>query len=186
MLATTTLCMALSWTNLAAADVVTLRNGATFRGIVTADARATVSIQSDGALWSFHREQVARVELEAAGRLAERDRAALNAVVSPSPRRVTERAGSSHEERRSDVVVYGTSWCGYCQRAREYFTSHRIPFRDRDVEQDPQAREEVIRKCLAAGVPFEGGVPVLDVYGQIIHGFSVPFIERALQRHATD
>lgn len=34
------------------------------------------------------------------------------------------------------VVMYGTSWCPYCKKAREYFQANNIPFKEWDVEQD--------------------------------------------------
>jgi glutaredoxin len=169
----------------AQADVVSLRNGSTFRGIVTADTDSTVSVQSDGSVWTFPRDQVASVEMEAKGRSAEKESSVRNAVPRSS-RHESTRTGLAQRESGSQVIVYGTSWCGYCRRAREYFASRRVPFVDRDVEKDSQAREEVARKCLATGIPFRGGVPVLDVYGQILRGFSVPSIESALRRHQAD
>jgi glutaredoxin len=81
------------------------------------------------------------------------------------------------------VIVYGTSWCGFCRRARSYFTDRGIPYIDKDVERDPEARAEVGRKCVATGSTFTGGVPVLDVDGEIIHGFDVQRVERALHEH---
>jgi glutaredoxin len=40
------------------------------------------------------------------------------------------------------VIMYATSWCGYCKQARQYFTRNNIPFVEYDVEEDPQARRE--------------------------------------------
>ena len=38
------------------------------------------------------------------------------------------------------VVLYGTQWCGYCTRQREFFASEGIPFVDVDVETSPEGR----------------------------------------------
>jgi glutaredoxin len=32
------------------------------------------------------------------------------------------------------VVLYGTTWCGYCKAEREFLSAHDIPFDDIDVE----------------------------------------------------
>ena len=32
------------------------------------------------------------------------------------------------------VTIYGTSWCGACKAARQYFASRKIPFADKDIE----------------------------------------------------
>ena len=79
------------------------------------------------------------------------------------------------------VVVYGASWCGYCQAAKEYFDRRGIPHEDKDIETDAHARLEVAGKCARAGSPFDGTIPVLDVNGHIIHGFDVDGIEQALR-----
>lgn len=78
-----------------------------------------------------------------------------------------------------DVVLYGTSWCGYCKKAREWLTRKGVSFVDRDIEQDEDARAELARKAQAAGVQ-PRGVPVIDVRGKLILGFDPREIERAL------
>ncbi len=35
---------------------------------------------------------------------------------------------------RAQVVMYGTSWCGYCKQQRAFFAAHGVPFDDVDVE----------------------------------------------------
>lgn len=77
------------------------------------------------------------------------------------------------------VVVYGTAWCGYCKKARSYLTAKGISFVDRDIEQDPGAADELALKARAAGVT-PTGVPVIDVKGKLILGFSAEAIDRAL------
>ncbi|MBY0572106.1 MAG: glutaredoxin family protein [Undibacterium sp.] len=32
------------------------------------------------------------------------------------------------------VVMYGTKWCAYCKKTREYLTEKNIPFLDIDIE----------------------------------------------------
>lgn len=41
------------------------------------------------------------------------------------------------------VVMYTTSWCNWCARARRLFTDKGVPFTDIDVEQVPGARDEM-------------------------------------------
>lgn len=38
------------------------------------------------------------------------------------------------------VVLYGTQWCQYCKRQREYFADHNIHFEDVDVESSSSAK----------------------------------------------
>jgi len=74
------------------------------------------------------------------------------------------------------VVVYSTSWCGFCKMAKDYLDSKGIAYVDKDIEADQAAYNELMGKI-------EGnymGVPVLDVKGTIILGFDRPKIDAAL------
>lgn len=81
--------------------------------------------------------------------------------------------------RSGEVVLYGTSWCGYCKKAREWLTRKGVSFVDRDVEKDEDAAAELARKARAAGVR-PTGVPVIDVRGKLILGFDPRQIDAAL------
>lgn len=80
-----------------------------------------------------------------------------------------------------DVIVYGASWCGACRQAAEWLASHHVPFVDKDIERDPGARAEMERKCRAAGVA-PNSIPILDVRGQVLQGFSPGRVARLLGR----
>jgi glutaredoxin len=80
----------------------------------------------------------------------------------------TEEAGDGGAERQ--VIVYGTSWCGACKAAREFLRGHHIPFVEKDIEKDQAAENELARKAKRAGLKL-GGVPVIDVAGQLTMGY---------------
>lgn len=69
------------------------------------------------------------------------------------------------------VILYGTDWCGYCQKARELFSEHNIEYVEYDIEKSAQGAEQ--HKRLGGS-----GVPVLLINGQVLKGFSA---ERILQ-----
>jgi glutaredoxin len=75
------------------------------------------------------------------------------------------------------VIVYGTAWCGYCTKARAWLTAHQVQFESKDVEKEPDAAEELAAKKRRAGRR-QGGVPVIDVGGELVFGFDVPALER--------
>lgn len=77
----------------------------------------------------------------------------------------------------NEVILYGTSWCPYCKKARDFFTSRNIPFTDYDIEKDKEAAER--KKQLDTG----SGVPFAIINGHKISGFSPPDYERALQKN---
>ncbi len=77
------------------------------------------------------------------------------------------------------VIIYGASWCHACHDAANWLRAHNIPFVEKDIEQDASAQAEMVDKARRAGVP-TGSIPILDVRGHIMVGFSPPQIERAL------
>ncbi|HET6147449.1 MAG TPA: glutaredoxin family protein [Polyangia bacterium] len=77
------------------------------------------------------------------------------------------------------VTIYGTSWCGACRAARQYLTERKIPFADKDVENDPAAARELADKASKLGVPTDR-VPVIDVRGRLLLGFDRARIEALL------
>lgn len=68
------------------------------------------------------------------------------------------------------VVLYSTSWCGACRAARAWLREQGVPFVERDIERDPAASAELMRKAQAQGIS-PSGVPVLDVKGTLVEGF---------------
>ena len=60
------------------------------------------------------------------------------------------------------VVMYTTSWCGWCARARRLFTAKGVSFTDINVEQVEGAREEMRTRSGRNTVPqiFIGGRPI--------------------------
>jgi glutaredoxin len=159
------------------ADVVVLKSGGRFVGVITSEDPDTVNLRSEGVAWAFKRDKIASVEKEAAGRDEELAAEKARTSKQAKSRKKGEATGSDV------VIVYGTSWCGFCAKARAYFASHGIAYVDKDVETDANAHSEIVRKCQQTGRPFTGGVPVLDVYGRIIRGFDTAAIERAIQSH---
>lgn len=69
-------------------------------------------------------------------------------------------------EPAKSVIMYSTSWCGYCKKARNYFLSKDIPFKEFDIEKDRRAK----RKYDTLGGQ---GVPVILVGKKRMNGFSI-------------
>jgi glutaredoxin 3 len=52
-----------------------------------------------------------------------------------------------------DIVIYVTGWCPYCSRARALLAQKGLAFREVDVDDDPQLREEMIARSGRRTVP---------------------------------
>ncbi len=50
------------------------------------------------------------------------------------------------------VVMYSTSWCGYCKQAVKHFKKHKIPFKEYDVEKSAKGAADY-KKLKGRGVP---------------------------------
>lgn len=50
------------------------------------------------------------------------------------------------------VVMYSTTWCGVCKRARNYFRANNIPFQEYDIENTERGRRDYAR-LNGRGVP---------------------------------
>lgn len=72
------------------------------------------------------------------------------------------------------VKVYGTETCPWCTRAKNFLEEHNIKFKDFDVSLDEKAKKEMVKKS------GQMGVPVLDINNEIIIGFDVERIKKAI------
>ncbi|MFK7815850.1 MAG: glutaredoxin family protein [Gammaproteobacteria bacterium] len=63
-----------------------------------------------------------------------------------------------------EVILYATSWCGYCEKARELLTKNNIKFHEYDIEKSPEGREQF--KRLGGR-----GVPMLLINGEVLKGY---------------
>ena len=71
----------------------------------------------------------------------------------------------------NSVVMYSTSWCGYCRQARRYFKSKGIKYVERDIERSRLAKRAYDR---LGG----NGVPLIVVGENQMSGFSARKFDR--------
>ncbi len=72
------------------------------------------------------------------------------------------------------VIVYGTTTCPWCIRAKQFLKENNIVFQDIDVSGNQQAADAIMQKS------GQMGVPVLDIEGEIIVGFDKERIKQSL------
>ena len=92
--------------------------------------------------------------------------------------------GDDREPQRSyaaiDVILYQTSWCPYCVKARDLLKSMGVSLIEHDIEKDPAKGDEMIAKSGSRGVP------VVDIEGIIIRGYAPDSIRSAIERKRRD
>lgn len=78
------------------------------------------------------------------------------------------------------VIVYGASWCRYTRAALDWFAARGVPTRFRNVESDSAAYDQMMDRLTESHAAGQG-IPVLDVRGRVLVGFSADEAERALR-----
>lgn len=84
----------------------------------------------------------------------------------------------ANARKRVPVVMYSTTWCGVCKRARNYFEQERISFVEYDVDKNASARAEYL------ALNPRRSVPTIKVGDEVIVGFSEGAVEGALDHAA--
>ncbi|MBB6625033.1 glutaredoxin domain-containing protein [Clostridium gasigenes] len=74
------------------------------------------------------------------------------------------------------VKVYTTNSCPWCVKVKNYLKGKEVLFEELNVQDNMDAREEMVSKSK------QMGVPVLDINGAIIIGFDKKAIETALEK----
>jgi glutaredoxin 3 len=79
----------------------------------------------------------------------------------------------------SKVLLFSTSTCSWCRRAKRYFKERRVPFTEVNIERDPDAARDIVRKT------GQTGVPVIKIGSSWIVGFDKERIDKELARKAS-
>jgi glutaredoxin len=124
----------------------------------------------------FDVRAITRTEWEVLGKKQRDDRVA--ALVPPPTK-----DDPSPADLGVDAIVYGADWCKPCHLAEDYLKKRGARVVKKDIEEDPSAAAEMRRKLKSAGMS-GSSIPVLDVGGTILRGFSESSVESALKRAA--
>jgi glutaredoxin len=80
----------------------------------------------------------------------------------------------ANARKRVPVVMYSTTWCGVCKKARSYFEKERISFVEYDVDKNASARAEYL------ALNPRRSVPTIKIGNEVVVGFSEGAVGRAL------
>ena len=88
------------------------------------------------------------------------------------PARTTASTGAA-AGNRVEVILYAADWCGACRMAKQYMDGKGIPYDERNVDEARWAEE-----MRAKAGP--GGIPVIEVEGRIMRGFSADRLDQMI------
>ena len=73
------------------------------------------------------------------------------------------------------VKIYSTPTCPYCNMAKDFLKQHKIAFQEVDVSTDQKSAEHMVK------ISGQMGVPVLEIGKEVIVGYDLPKIKKALK-----
>ena len=101
----------------------------------------------------------------------------LNTYDSPSQDAINDTLSrpTSVSKRKPKVIVYSTTWCGVCNKAKRWLRSNKIAFREYDVENSERGRKDY-KKMKGRGAP------IIKIGKKRFNGFSSSGMTQALRK----
>ncbi|HET7544476.1 MAG TPA: glutaredoxin family protein [Polyangiaceae bacterium] len=78
------------------------------------------------------------------------------------------------------ATIYGASWCKPCHDTEKYLKQRGVTVVDKDIDENPVAAAEMRQKLERAGRS-GSSIPVIDLMGQILVGFSPMALDQAIE-----
>ena len=153
--------------------VQTTREEGTGRLVYVADLR------TKNSAGKYEVKTMTRAEWDEVG--AERRKERLEAL-APGASASSAPAQQKVAKGELSVVVYGAEWCRPCHDAERYLKKRGVNVELKDIEKDNLARAELQQKLKRANLPGTAQIPIIDVGGQLLVGFSPSALDRALER----
>jgi len=114
----------------------------------------------------------------------EKRRAAYRAKHAPPPVASASSSASGHQAGLTagiTAIVYGAAWCKPCHHAAAFLKKRGVKVIEYDIERDRKRGVEMRKKLRSIGRP-SGSIPVIDLAGTIIVGFSPRTIDRTIAK----
>ena len=128
------------------------------------------------------RDRAGRIEMDAAPPVATRTASAapkrrIRRQAAPASQASGKRSWFDDDDGdATQVTIYTMERCGYCTRAMNYMDEIGQPYHNRDIDRDPEARDDYLK--LTRG---NAGVPVIDVGGQVMQGWNQDRLDDLLE-----
>jgi glutaredoxin len=103
------------------------------------------------------------------------------AKVEPLEKAADDDAPAPAMAHGKNAIVYGADWCKPCHQAEDYLKKLGMSVVKKDIEEDPSAVSEMRAKLARAGLGTSSSIPILDVAGTMLIGFSPRAIDAAIR-----
>lgn len=124
-------------------------------------------------------------ELGAGKRKARLEALAPSAVPAPAEPVANAQPGAPNAPKKAlasgiSATIYGASWCKPCHDTAKYLKQRGVTVVDKDIDENPVAAAEMRQKLERAGRS-GSSIPVIDLMGQILVGFSPMALDQAIE-----
>ena len=97
------------------------------------------------------------------------------ASAKPAPRATRGARAEPVLARNRDVIVYTTSWCGWCRKTLAFLDQNGVDYENRDIEADDAWREELEEKTGSTSIP------MVEIDGEIVRGYNPARMQQLLE-----
>lgn len=100
----------------------------------------------------------------------------------PAQKKTLQGTGSERSKEKRPygdirVIMYMTSWCPYCAKARNFLRSLGVHLIEYDIERDKEKGQEMLSKSGGST-----GVPLIDVEGGVISWYNPDALKAAIEK----
>ncbi len=165
--------------------VVTTNPNGTGRIVYVADLR------NKGEDGKYAVQTMTRAEWNELG--ADRRKVRMDIVAAQAPKPGADAGAPSKKKKSGEpdeaekrlnakvrAVIYGASWCKPCHDAEAYLKKLGVDVTKKDIEESRAARAEMTKKLTAVG-RMGASIPVIDIGGKILVGFSPGAVSAAVR-----
>jgi glutaredoxin len=96
-------------------------------------------------------------------------------VPAALPRTARKATAEPAAAQQKDVIVYTTSWCGWCRKTLAFLDEQGIDYENRDIEAEDAWREELEQKTGSTSIP------VVEIEGELVRGYDPARIRQLLE-----
>jgi glutaredoxin len=119
-------------------------------------------------------------ELGASRRKARLEALAPSAAPPPSSSVASSDAQKRGAPGKLVAIIYGANWCKPCHAAADYLQAHGVTVVHKDIEESEAAQAEMQQKLARSGRS-GASIPVIDIMGQILVGYSPSALDQAIR-----